>query len=214
MRRLNAQTATVVAGRARTSVRRGNAVAGRGSGRKRSEWIPRQCTGTVRHGSSSQDNCEFRMELRTNSNYIPTQHGPFLEPRYSVFCAVRTGYLKLISSQFTAKSVVLPPCEFCGAGNSTGTDFCTNSLLRVFSCHYQSAQTRHLSSPTHESLLRVFSCHYHSAQARHLSSSTQEKTNKTQETFESNPISEIGQHYIETYFHSVFKCFILSIKLG
>jgi hypothetical protein len=183
--RLNTHTATV-------SGRKGKDLRRKGQ-RCRQAGVPEESVrneypdnAPVRFGtgySTSQGIYEFRMDLATNSDYIPTQrtnsayiptkHWPFLQPRYSVYCAVRAGYLKTISSQFTAENVVRLPCEFCGAESSTGTDFCPSSLLRVFSCQY------------------------HSAQARYLSSATQQETNKTWETFESNAISEIGQHCIE-----------------
>jgi len=175
MRRLNTHTTTV-------SGRKGKDLRSKGQ-RCRQAGVPEE---SVRNGypdnapvqfgtgySTSHSIHVLRMDLVTNSNYIPTQHWPFLQPRYSVYCAVRTGYLEKISSQFTAESVFRPPYEFCGAESSNGTVFCPSSLLRVFSCQY------------------------HSAQARYLSSSTQEETSKTRETFESNAISQIGQHCIK-----------------
>jgi hypothetical protein len=176
MRRLNAHTATV-------SGRKGKDLRRKGQ-RCRQAGVPEESVrneypdnAPVQFGtgySTSHGIYVFRMDLGTNSDYIPTQHWQILQPRYSVYCAVRSGYLKIILSQFAAESVVRLPCEFCGAESSTGTDFCPSSLPRVFCCQY------------------------HSAQARYLSSSTQEETNKTRETLENNAISEIGQHCIET----------------
>ena len=152
MRRLNTHTTTV-------SGRKGKDLRSKGQ-RCRQAGVPEE---SVRNGypdnapvqfgtgySTSHSIHVLRMDLVTNSNYIPTQHWPFLQPRYSVYCAVRTGYLEKISSQFTAESVFRPPYEFCGAESSNGTVFCPSSLLRVFSCQYHSAQARYLSSSTQE----------------------------------------------------------------
>jgi len=133
MGRLNAHTATV-------SGRKGKDLRWQGQ-RCRQAGVPEE---SVRNGypdnapvqfgtgySTSQGIYQFCMDLGTNSDYIPTKLWPFLQPRYSVYCAVRTVYLKIISSQFTAESVVRTPCEFCGAESSTGTHF----FVRV--THYQ-----------------------------------------------------------------------------
>ena len=112
----------------------------------------------------------------------------FFKPIYSVYCAVRSGDLKIILSQFTAESVVRPPSEFCGAESSTGKDICPSSLLRVFSCQY------------------------HSAQARYLSSSTQQNLGNFRK--QRNFGNRTAMYRKKKHFHSVFKCFILSIKRG
>ena len=69
--------------------------------------MPRQCTGTVRHGllNLTRHLCVSHGSGKKQRLYPYT--APIgLQPRYPVYCAVRNGYLKIISPQFTADSVV------------------------------------------------------------------------------------------------------------
>jgi hypothetical protein len=90
---------------------------------------------------------------------------------------------RLLTAEARVRSQVIP-CEICRGRSVTGTGFSPSTS--VFPCKYHSTNAPYSSSSTHCSCQK-------------------DKRAKPGNLTKNNAVSEIGEHWIEKYFHLVYK---------